>query len=590
MQPIDENFRDHNTPNEKPVDHKINIYQMMTRLYGNQTTANKPNGTIDENGVGKLNDINENALNSLVKMGITHVWYTGVLECATMTDYRNFDIKNDNPYVVKGRAGSPFAIKDYYDINPELASNPLQRKEEFNALLTRTHDAGLKAIIDFIPNHVAREYHSDAKPQGVKDLGEDDDASKLFDSQNNFYYLFGQNFETPKGYNPLGALVAPMENVEYREKPAKATGNNVFRNNPTLGDWFETVKLNYGVDVINGNIDLGNSNSKHFEPIPNTWIKMKDILLYWANLGVDGFRCDMAEMVPVEFWNYAISEVKKAKPNTLFIAEIYNPKEYRNYIEIGKFDYLYDKVGTYDEVRKAVEGKGSIDPISLIQKSLDGITSHMVRFIENHDEQRFASAYFAGNALRCMPAMVLTTCMHSGPNLIYFGQESGVKAEGTEGFGGDDGRTTMFDYWGVKEHQAFVNNGKFDGGNYTSEQKSVYAFYRSLLNLTLHSDALKFGRFYDLQTSHADYNRDKCYSFLRYTNTQRLLIVVNFSNENNYTPILKISDAVLQAIGGTPGTTYVLKNLLTEDTFNANLTDGFKIELQTNGAYIFEIK
>jgi glycosidase len=589
MQPVDENFKDNNSLNEKPVPNKFNIYQVMTRLYSNQTTLNKPYGTIEENGVGKFSDINEKALASMKKLGITHIWYTGVLECATMTDYSDYGIKNDNPNVVKGRAGSPFAIKDYYDVNPDLAINPKQRKDEFKDLVNRTHDAGMKVIIDFVANDVARQYRSNAKPARVKDLGEEDDRSKLFSPQNNYYYINNKSFEVPQGYNPLGDIEAPNEKEKYHESPAKATGNNVFRNNPGIDDWFETTKLNYGVDITNGTIDLHNEASKHFDPIPDTWIKMKDILLYWANFGVDGFRCDMAEMVPVEFWDYAITEVKKAKPDVIFIAEIYKPEEYRNYINNGKFDFLYDKVGTYDAIRRVVEGKGSIDSVSLCQKSLDGITSHMLRFIENHDEQRFASRFFGGNALRCGPAMVLTTCMHSGPNMIYFGQESGVKAEGVEGYSGDDGRTTMFDYWGVPEHQAFVDGGKFDGGRYTEEQKQVHEFYRKLLNLNLSSDALKNGRFYDLQSSHIDYNRTDCYSFLRYTNKQRLLIIVNFNNDISYSPTIKLTEAILKAIGCNADSKYTLKNLLTDDVTKANLSDGFKLDLQPNSTFIFEI-
>ncbi len=589
MQPVDENLNDENTLNETPENHKFNIYQLMTRLYSNQTKLNKLYGTIEENGVGKFNDINEDALASIKKLGITYIYYTGVLECATMTDYSAFGIKNDHPGIVKGRAGSPFAIKDYYDVNPDLAINPKQRKDEFKDLVKRTHEAGMKVIIDFVPNHVARQYHSVAKPAGVKDLGQEDDETKLFHPQNNFYYLEGKSFEAPADYNPLGAVEADHEREKYIENPAKATGNNVFINTPTSGDWFETIKLNYGVDLTAGNIDLKNNSSKHFDPLPKTWIQMKDILLYWADFGVDGFRCDMAEMVPVEFWDYAITEVKKSKPDVIFIAEIYNPGEYRNYISRGKFDFLYDKVGTYDAIRKVVENKGSIDSISSCQRSLDGINGRMLRFIENHDEQRFASKFFAGNALRCGPAMVLSTCMHSGPNMIYFGQESGVKAEGAEGFGDDDGRTTMFDYWGVTEHQAFVDGGKYDGGRYTADQKEVHEFYRKLLNLSLGCDALQYGRFYDLQSSHQDYNRNDCYSFIRYSNKQRLLIVVNFSSDKTYTPLIKLSDKILKAIGANADSKYTLKNLLTEDVMKANLSEGVKIELQPNSAFIFEI-
>lgn len=74
----------------------------------------------------------------------------------------------------------------------------------------------------------------------------------------------------------------------YKEYPAKATGNNRFDAYPNINDWYETVKLNYGIDYQNG-------NTPHFNPIPDTWTKMLDILLFWAGKNIDGFRCDMAE-------------------------------------------------------------------------------------------------------------------------------------------------------------------------------------------------------------------------------------------------------------------------------------------------------
>ena len=173
---------------------KIIIYQIFTRLYGNRCQARKANGTLEENGSGKLNDFTPAVLKELQKRGITHVWYTGVIRHASQTDYSAYGIPRQHPAVVKGKAGSPYAIADYYDIDPDLAVNVDKRRAEFEQLVSRTHKAGLKMIIDFVPNHVARQYHSICAPQGVKDLGEDDNQQNGFDPQNNFYYCPGQAF------------------------------------------------------------------------------------------------------------------------------------------------------------------------------------------------------------------------------------------------------------------------------------------------------------------------------------------------------------------------------------------------------------
>ena len=183
-------------------------------------------------------------------MGVSHVWYTGIIEHAVLTDYTRHGIPLDDADVVKGRAGSPYAIKDYYDVDPDLAVDVPNRMKEFEQLVGRTHAEGLKVIIDFVPNHVARKYISDAKPKGVKDLGENDDKSVAFSPKNNFYYLPGQSFEVPKGYVPLGANnTFPTKDGQFDETPAKATGNDHFDASPKITDWFETVKLNYGVDI-----------------------------------------------------------------------------------------------------------------------------------------------------------------------------------------------------------------------------------------------------------------------------------------------------------------------------------------------------
>ena len=281
------------------------IYQIFTRLYGNKTKNNKPNGTLQENGSAKMNDITATKLQRISRMGFTHVWFTGLIEHATQTDHTAFGISKDHPAVVKGKAGSPYAIKDYYDIDPDLAVSVPDRMKEFKALLNRTHKAGLKMVIDFVPNHVARHYHSDAAPKGVEDLGEKDDTTKGFDPQNNFYYLPGQQLRTD--FARSAAQTEP-----YVELPAKATGNDCFNASPSRNDWYETVKLNYGIDYQGG-------RATHFSPTPSTWKKMTDILLFWAEKGVDAFRCDMAEMVPTAFWSHAVAAVKKEHPDVLFI-------------------------------------------------------------------------------------------------------------------------------------------------------------------------------------------------------------------------------------------------------------------------------
>jgi glycosidase len=275
---------------------KMVIYQVFPRWFGNLNTSLIKNGTKAENGVGKFSDFTPLALAKIKELGITHVWYTGVIEHATKTDYTTYGIRKDHAGVVKGNAGSPYAIKDYYDIDPDLADNVYERMDEFEALVRRTHEAGLKVIIDFVPNHVAREYHSDAKESYIDDLGQKDDITKAFDPNNNFYYIPGSTLSLLFG--------SQQEDFDYGEFPAKVTGNDCFGAYPSQNDWYETVKLNYGVDYLNG-------RSKHFDPIPNTWMKMLDILNFWAAKGVDGFRCDMAEMVPVEFWGWVIPKVKQ---------------------------------------------------------------------------------------------------------------------------------------------------------------------------------------------------------------------------------------------------------------------------------------
>ena len=491
------------------------IYQIFTRLYGNKTKNNKPNGTLQENGSAKMNDITATKLQRISRMGFTHVWFTGLIEHATQTDHTAFGISKDHPAVVKGKAGSPYAIKDYYDIDPDLAVSVPDRMKEFKALLNRTHKAGLKMVIDFVPNHVARHYHSDAAPKGVEDLGEKDDTTKGFDPQNNFYYLPGQQLRTD--FARSAAQTEP-----YIELPAKATGNDCFNASPSRNDWYETVKLNYGIDYQGG-------RATHFSPTPSTWKKMTDILLFWAEKGVDAFRCDMAEMVPTAFWSHAVAAVKKEHPNVLFIGEVYNPAQYRDYLAAG-FDYLYDKVGLYDTLRAIVCGNASASCITSCWQATDDIKEHMLHFLENHDEQRIASAYFAGNAEKAKPALAAGALMSPGAYMVYAGQEIGEAGMDAEGFSGNDGRTTIFDYWNPASLQKLTAPA-FEK-KLTPEEAALYDYYQKILTLCNSRKAFAQGGFFDLQYANYGrdygYNCDRQYSFLRHFGREVYLVAVNF--------------------------------------------------------------
>ena len=484
---------------------KIILYQVFTRLYGNRNTIRNEGGTIEENGCGKLNDFTPSALKKIREMGVSHIWYTGVIRHATMTDYSAYGIPRQHPAVVKGRAGSPYAITDYYDIDPDLAVDVDKRMEEFGALIERTHKAGMKVIIDFVPNHVARQYHSICKPEGVKDLGEGDNPQNGFDPQNNFYYCPGQRF-TP--YFDL----YHGEDEPYIEEPAKATGNDCFHNAPGMNDWYETVKLNYGVDYYAGRVG-------HFVPIPNTWSKMTDILLFWAAKGIDGFRCDMAEMVPAAFWQWAVDKVKFAYPQMIFIGEVYNPAEYRNYLGAG-FDYLYDKVGMYDTLRAVVRGHQSTHAITGAWQATDDIRDHMLYFLENHDEQRIASSFFAGDAKKGIPALVVSALLQQNPLMIYAGQEYGERGMDKEGFSGNDGRTTIFDYWSIDTLVRAAQN------KLTSGEKRLRDIYNKVMTIASMEQAVTKGVSFDLMYVNSHLQRQ--YAFLRKAGSEVLLVVTNF--------------------------------------------------------------
>lgn len=571
----------------KVTDGKKVVYHVFTRLFGNTNTTNKPWGTIEENGVGKFNDFTPKALREIKKLGVTHIWFTGVPHHALINDYTDIGISNDHPSVVKGRAGSPYAVKDYYNVNPDLAVNPANRLQEFEALIARTHKAGMKVIIDIVPNHVARKYEGKTNPVGVTDFGANDDTSVAYDVNNNFYYIPNTSFEMPDIIPPLGGAANALLEEPFVEMPAKWTGNGSRMARPDKNDWYETAKINYGVRP-DGQVDFPylpwgydtESYEKHFEfwqdkVVPDSWYKFRDIALYWIEKGVDGFRYDMAELVPFEFWSFMNSAIKMKRPDAFLLAEVYNPDLYYNYIKMGKMDYLYDKVGTYDKLKDVIQGRSWPDELTQIQYDLWDVSHHMLKFLDNHDEQRIASPEFAGDPEKGKPMMVVSATISSAPVMIYFGQEVGEAANEDAGFG-THSRTSIFDYIGVPSHQRWVNDGKFDGGQLTPSEAVLRDFYKRLLNFTLESTAL-MGDFQEIQfanrylTEGYDTN---IYSFTRWSENQKLIIISNFSSDTTSSFTLKVPKLVIEKWNLADGKYKVVDQLYKKIKWILQVTDG----------------
>lgn len=589
---------------EKPQ--KYVVYQVFTRLFGNKKTTNKPWGTIEENGVGKFNDFTDTALQEIKKLGVTHIWYTGVPHHDVIRDYTKYGISNDDPDVVKGRAGSPYAVKDYYNVNPDLAVDPAKRLEEFEALISRTHKQRLKVIIDIVPNHIARNYKGLTNPKGVKDFGADDDTSVEYARNNNFYYIPNTPFEVPTSpdYKPLNGEANPLSDGKFSEFPAKWTGNGSRMAKPDINDWYETVKVNYGVrpDGTKDFPELPDGYDEkdyaaHFafwkdKDVPDSWKKFRDIALYWIEKGVDGFRYDMAEMVPYEFWSYMNSSIKMKNPKAFLLAEVYNPKEYRNYIKLGKMDYLYDKVETYDHLKAVIKGNALPDALSDIQNNMSDIEHHMLHFLDNHDEQRLASPEFAGTPEKGKPLMVVSATISSSPTMIYFGQEVGEPGNEDAGFG-KRSRTSIFDYIGVPHHQRWMNGGKFDGGQLSNNEKALRDFYSRLLNFTLNSSAM-LGKFQEIQSVNRKetQNYDQgLYSFVRYSEDEKLIVIANFSWVTSSRIDLIVPEDVILAWKLTDGS-YTVKDQLYGSSTVLNVVNGkgtIHLNIKPSESFIFKL-
>ncbi|WP_455423563.1 alpha-amylase family protein [Belliella kenyensis] len=588
---------------------KIVVYQVFTRLFGNTNSTNKPWGTMEENGIGKFSDFTDLALKEIKDLGVTHIWYTGIPHHAVIKDYTSYGISNDDPDVVKGRAGSPYAVKDYYQVNPDLAEDPAKRMEEFEALIKRTHRTGLKLIIDIVPNHIARNYEGKNNPTGVMDFGAQDDTSVEYSKNNNFYYILGESFKVPQPnneYKPLGGEKHPLADGVFDEYPAKWTGNGSRKSQPDFNDWYETVKINYGIKP-DGSKDFPELPPQFMEAdykehhefwkdkdVPDSWKKFKDIALFWIKKGVDGFRFDMAEMVPVEFWSYMNSAIKMEKPDAFLLAEIYNPREYRNYIHLGKMDYLYDKVELYDTLKNIMQGRGSTDHLIQIQQGLSDIGQHMLHFLENHDEQRIASPEFVGKADIAKPAAVLSATIDQAPMMIYFGQEVGEPGAEEAGFGSPS-RTSIFDYIGVPHHQRWMNNGKFDGGQLTDLEKSLRDFYKKLLNFTISSPALagNYAEIHSFNRENTEWYNDKVFSYVRWSQDQKLIIITNFDKNDSFGFDLQLPASLVSAWGMKDGEYDLEEKLYGKAKAKLYLENGhakIRVDLKPLESWILELK
>lgn len=586
------------------------IYQVFTRLFGNTNTTNKPWGTLEENGVGKFDDFTDKALAEIKALGVTHIWYTGVPHHALVGDYADFGISHDHPAVVKGRAGSPYAVKDYFNVNPDLANDPANRLNEFKALVDRSHKAGLKVIIDIVPNHVARCYQGLNNPAGVVDFGADDDTSLAYHRDNNFYYLPDEALALPDfadTFEPLGGEEHPMLSQPYQEFPAKWTGNGAQKAKPDFDDWYETVKVNYGVRP-DGSKDFDSlpeaymqlNHEQHYrfwqgKSVPDSWKKFRQIAEYWLMLGVDGFRYDMAEMVPVEFWSYLNSAIKYIDPDAFLLAEVYQPDLYRQYVHLGKMDALYDKVDFYDALKLVMQGKASTDELVAIRRELADIEPNMLQFLENHDEQRLASPQFAGNAELGKPAMLLSACIGTAPAMVYFGQEVGEVAEGDMGFGRQS-RTSIFDYCGVPAHQRWMNNGAFDGGQLSEQERELRDFYQRLLTFTVSAPALDGDCFQLHEENRAAANGydGTMFAFARSSDdaAQKLILFSHFSDNDKGELSLKIPANVIEKWHLSDGA-YPLKECLygqqSSVLFVENSEGWMSLSAKPLAALVFEV-
>ena len=591
---------------------RVRIYQLLPRLFGNTNETRRCNGTLAENGVGKFADINDAALSSLRAMGFTHLWLTGVLRHATATDYAAIGLPADDADLLKGLAGSPYAVTDFFDVDPDCAIDPVLRLSEFTALLQRIHAHGLRVMIDFVSNHVARSYYSRVRPD--LNFGALDDRGKFFDPRNNFYYL---QADSPGGGPPLrlptfadGRAISATCRVQGgcdglfdgERDHGKVTGNNAVTWAPAIGDWYETAKLNYGYDFTTGAREYPTAEQPG-KPVPNTWVKMDAVLAFWQWMGVDGFRCDMAHMVPPEFWQWAVARARARRPEVFFAGEAYD----NDPMKVGQgnvlhdllaagFDTVYDDP-TYKILKGIYDGPKWANDLDAITSD-DALFTRSLRYAENHDEVRLAAAgQWGGIGMQVgRPVSAILYGLSRGPVLVYGGQEVGEPAHGAEGFGADDGRTTIFDYWSMPELAKWVNSHRYDGGGLSTEQQALRAFYGRLLAL-VNEPAFRDGAFFALNRANTDNTRygrlpgepASChwlYSFLRYdaAQDQRFLVLVNLHRSETFHELgVWLPKEALAFLQVPAGSSWQLRDRLGEDSrpaVIADIPDGNGILLQ----------
>lgn len=605
---VDDTDTDTDVDPPSPPAARVVVYQLVVRQFSNLQTDRVVDGTLEQNGVGRFEDIDEAALDGLVELGVTHVWLTGVLRQATLTDWSSIGLPPDDPDVVKGRAGSFYAIRDYYDTSPDYAVEPERRLDELVSLIDRIHDAGLQVLIDLVPNHVARGYASVVHPE--RDFGLGDDATVFFAPQNRFFYLPdppGQRLELtrPEAWNPSGVtfdgLYAPEDGTTVARTP-RATGNNVTSPRPGPNDWYETVKLNWGYNFAVG--------EAHYDPRPPVWDDFDRILAYWQALGVDGFRADFAHFVPNEAWRWLIDQARSRDPQVLFLAEAY---EDLPGLQDAGFDAVYYDAA-YDALKGLYQGSVRLEDVDSVLLALsDEDRRQWVLYLENHDERRIASPITSsaspddsgfGSAAAGRQLAPLQYLFTPGPVLFYNGQEVGETGAGIEGFSGENGRSSIYDYGSLPALQGWVNGHAYDGGSLTQEQRDLRAWYSALLTGPVRDPAVRGSGFWGLRyinnsQEHSDFP-DELYTFARFQpgGARLVVVVANFRPGAQVTGPVRLPGDLLDA-AGLSGDTFQVTRLfdergaveeLVEHTSRFGLTTaGISATLSDQSAAVFEV-
>jgi glycosidase len=588
------------------------IYQLVVRYFGNTNIANQINGSITTNGCGKFNDINTTALSALKNLGVTHLWLTGVLRQATLTDYSLAGMPADDPDIVKGLAGSFYAVRDYFDVCPDYTTTPQNRMQEFESLLQRIHDVGLQVLIDLVPNHVSRGYNSTTNPANT--FGHSDDFTQFFSSRNNFFYLIDPpnqalQLKKPASWNPSGITFDGRFGLEDGSlgHPAKATGNNVTSPSPSENDWYETIKLNYGFNFA--------TQVSTYTPQPQTWADIDSILAYWQAKGVDGFRCDFAHYVPKEAWTFLITNARQRRP-AYFVAEAYpyansgDPIQNQQELIDSGFDAVY-----HYQAYNALKGIYTDGLLGAFDQELVSQTTtmrgHFVSYIENHDERRVASPIVrnqgpGASGFGSMDAgyqlAPLQFLYASGPALLFNGQEVGEPGAGVAGFSGDDGRTTIYDYWAMPEFAKWVNGLLYDGAGLNSSQTALRKFY-SNLNQVCQNPAVAGDGFWGLLYFNNPGRFGDCpgglYSYARFQSGSgvALLVAANLQPSSNIQGQLRVPPELSAAVKLAQsvdvrmilGRSGAVNTLVGTFTVDALASAGFAISIENQAAQVYSL-